>query len=123
MLRVAALLSSRVRPAVREERRPLPSMTSTHRTAKRRLRPLTALVVLSCTVATGCGDTKLRANVDRPPQVLTLTAFISGGEVQVSPTHFGAGPVNLTVTNQTRRSQQVTIETGGNASGVRQTTG
>jgi hypothetical protein len=44
----------------------------------------------------------------------------------VSPTEFGAGPVNLIATNQTEKAQEITLETdeiGGTEPGIQQRTG
>jgi hypothetical protein len=77
-------------------------------------------------VLAGCGSSGNYANLPRPPAPITVTAAIINGRVLVSPTHFGAGPITLVVTNQTPRSQDLTFETselGGTQSGVRQQSG
>ena len=60
-------------------------------------------VVLASTalLATACGDTEPRRNVDRPPAPVTLTAAVHDDAIQVSPA----------VTNQTAKPQRVTLET------------
>jgi hypothetical protein len=73
----------------------------------------------------GCGSGSSYKNANRPPQPINLTAEISNQGVAVSPKRFGAGPVILIVTNQTRASQEVTFETdetGGTQPGVSQST-
>jgi hypothetical protein len=73
-----------------------------------------AVAALGVTVAlaAGCGgggsDYK---NKPRPAAPIVVTASISDKSVSVSPRSFGAGPVNVIVTNQTSASQKVTLET------------
>src|SRR4051794_21869492 len=74
----------------------------------------------------GCGAESDYKNNPRPPSPITITAAINGDRVQVSPQRFGAGPVTLVVTNQTRRSADLVIETdnsGSGQAGIRQRTG
>jgi hypothetical protein len=77
--------------------------------------------------AVGCGDDSDYKNTDRPPAPMIVTAFIAKDKISVSPTQFGAGPIQLKVVNSTDRSQSVTLETaddpGSSAAGVRQVTG
>ena len=70
-------------------------------------------VVLASTalLATACGDTEPRRNVDRPPAPVTLTAAVHDDAIQVSPAVTGAGPIVLVVSNQTAKPQRVTFET------------
>jgi hypothetical protein len=88
---------------------------------------LTAVAVVAVAQA-GCGaQDGTRANRDRPAAPIIVTALVSKDAVSVSPARFGAGPIELIVTNHTDRSQQVTLETsrepGSPRSGVRQRTG
>jgi hypothetical protein len=57
----------------------------------------------------GCGSGKHYVNAPRPPSLLIITVAIDNGRVLVSPTHIGAGPVQLTMANETQASQQVTV--------------
>lgn len=57
----------------------------------------------------GCGNTSRYANNPRPASPIVITAAILPGKVSVSPSHFGAGPVSLVVTNQTGVSQQIRL--------------
>lgn len=86
----------------------------------------TAAIAASLAVS-GCGDDTTYENRDRPPMPIVITANIAKDKVSVSPTRFGAGPISLVVTNQTDRSQQLTLETvdepGGETAGIRQNTG
>lgn len=84
----------------------------------------TVAVVALCVSA--CGDDAERDSRDRPPAPIIVTASISTDKVSVSPTSFGAGPITLVVTNQTDRSQQITLESaddpGARETGTRQET-
>ena len=71
-------------------------------------------------LATACGDTEPRQNLDRPPAPVTLTAAVHDDLIQVSPAVTGAGPIVLLVSNQTKKPQKVTFETdelGGRTGG------
>jgi hypothetical protein len=87
-----------------------------------RARCALALAAALCAGAAGCGDDEEHANRERPPVTINVTAAIADGRVNVSPREFGAGPIRLIVSNQTRSAQAVTFETGGDAAGVTQTT-
>ncbi len=87
-----------------------------------------ATVAMAAPLVVGaCGDDDRHENRDRPAVPIVITASISKDRVSVSPTRFGAGPIRLVVTNQTDRSQQITLETadepGSSKVGVRQETG
>ena len=73
----------------------------------------------------GCGSDDDYANEPRPPAPIVVTATITPDGVAVSPSEFGAGPINLIVANQTEGAQQVTFETAGEegGTGLSQTTG
>ncbi len=70
-----------------------------------------------------CGSDNSYSNAQRPAAPIVITASINQGKVTVSPTRFGAGPVNLIITNQTDAAQQITFETAGSAAGFTQQTG
>lgn len=74
-------------------------------------------------VAAGCGSSKDYKNEARPPSPIVVTAYISNDSVSVSPKAFGAGPVNLVITNQSDAAQQVTFRSAGAAAGFTQQTG
>lgn len=59
--------------------------------------------------ATGCGSDDF-ANAPRPPSAVELTGVISDENVTISPEREGAGPVRITVANQTDRALTVTLE-------------
>jgi hypothetical protein len=96
------------------------------------LRPERVSVTTAATVAlaatlSGCAGSEQRDNQPRPPAPIVITASISKDHVSASPRRFGAGPITLVVTNQTDRSQQITLETadrpGADHAGIRQQTG
>jgi hypothetical protein len=60
-------------------------------------------------VLAGCGSGKHFVNDPRPPSLLIITVAIDNGRVLVSPARIGAGPVKLTMANETQASQQVTV--------------
>ena len=86
------------------------------------MRACGALVLVAAVLVAGCGDDEEHANRDRPPSAINVTAAIADGRIHVSPRRFGAGPIRLIVSNQTASAQALTFETGGDASGVTQTT-
>jgi hypothetical protein len=57
----------------------------------------------------GCGGSDFK-NKPRPPVPIQLTGVITDKNVTVSPARFGAGPVTLTISNQTQASHTVTLE-------------
>ena len=63
----------------------------------------------------GCGEDDFE-NEPRPPVPKQLTGVITDERVTVSPRALGAGPVVITVSNQTEASHTVTLESasGGN---------
>ena len=72
-----------------------------------------------------CGEDEDHANRERPAASINVTAAIIDGRVIVSPRRFGAGPIRLIVTNQTKSAQALTFETdevGGDSPGITRTT-
>jgi hypothetical protein len=57
----------------------------------------------------GCGEDDFE-NEPRPPVPKQLTGVITEDKVTVSPDELGAGPVVITVSNQTDASHTVTLE-------------
>jgi hypothetical protein len=81
-----------------------------------RRRLLAAALVLAGTAGVAaCGGGGPRENVDRPPTPVTLTGAIHPRFVQISPARVGAGPITLVISNQTGRTQTVTMETANPA--------
>jgi hypothetical protein len=89
-----------------------------------KMRPVVAALGISATLlAAGCGASDDYKNEARPPAPILVTAFISDDGVSVSPSKFGAGPVNLVITNQSAAAQQITFESDGADAGFTQQTG
>jgi hypothetical protein len=81
--------------------------------------------IAAAIVLAGCGATADSRTDPRPPAPIVLTASISDQRVSVSPRSFGAGPISLIVTNQTKTAQRVTLESvdaAGQGPGVKQET-
>lgn len=57
----------------------------------------------------GCGEDSSYKNDPRPPKTIVIAAAILPDKVSVSPSQFGAGPISLTVANQTNASQRISI--------------
>jgi hypothetical protein len=61
----------------------------------------------------GCGGGKDFANNPRPPVPLELTGVISKSKVTISPNKVGAGPVIISVSNQTQQARTLTLDGQG----------
>lgn len=61
--------------------------------------------------AAGCGAQDF-ANDPRPPTTIQLTALINDKKVIVSPQPKGAGPVTITISNQTSDPAKLTLTKG-----------
>jgi len=57
----------------------------------------------------GCGEDDF-ANKPRPPEPVELSGVIQEDEVTVSPKKIGAGPILITVSNQTDEAHTLTLE-------------
>jgi hypothetical protein len=70
-------------------------------------------VVLTSTVLAvvvgGCGGHDFE-NKARPPVPVELTGVIQNNKVTVSPSKVGAGPIQITISNQTKDSHTVTLQ-------------
>jgi len=60
-------------------------------------------------VASGCGGEDFK-NEPRPPVPIELTGVIQPQKVTVSPNKVGAGPILITISNQTDAAHTVTLE-------------
>jgi len=81
--------------------------------------------IVAALVLAGCGATADSRTDPRPPAPIVLTASISDQAVSVSPRAFGAGPISLIVTNQTKSAQRLTLESlqqAGQGPGIKQET-
>jgi hypothetical protein len=91
-------------------------MESRHRVSASPRRPTAA--ALGCVVAlalalSGCGSGSNYANNPRPPTPIVLGASINNASIAVSPSHFGAGPVVVVVTNQSSAAQMLHLSSAG----------
>jgi hypothetical protein len=60
----------------------------------------------------GCGSGATFKNLPRPPTPVDLTVYINNSRVSISPSSVGAGPVNFIVTNQSDKTQTLSIKDG-----------
>lgn len=71
--------------------------------------PALAACGLSCVFSlSACGSEDF-PNDPRPPEPLSITGVIQEREVTISPKSFGAGPIVLTISNQTNGSHTITL--------------
>lgn len=76
----------------------------------RRRRCLTPIAACAASIAlAGCGGDSSYKNDPRPPKTIVIAAAILPDKVSVSPKEFGAGPISLTIANQTDASQRISI--------------
>lgn len=75
--------------------------------------------VAATLLLSACGGEDFE-NEPRPAVPLQLSGVITDRDVTVSPDDFGAGPVVLTISNQTSRSHRVALESqdGGDVSEI-----
>jgi hypothetical protein len=73
-----------------------------------RVRACVALAIAAALIA-GCGDDDFK-NEARAPVRLALTGVIKDDKVTVSPAKVGAGPVQITISNQTDSERTITLE-------------
>ena len=64
---------------------------------------------LCVAVLAGCGSEDFE-NKPRPASALEITGVIQKDKVTISPDQFGAGPILLTISNQTKEAHTVTLE-------------
>jgi hypothetical protein len=72
-------------------------------------RATTAAVLAAGLVVAGCGGEDF-ANNPRPPVPVELTGVIQPDAVTVSPARIGAGPVLITMSNQTRTPVTIMLD-------------
>ena len=78
-----------------------------------RMRRIGVTAAIAAVSLTGCGGGKDFANEPRPPVPLQLTGVITKQKVTISPRKVGAGPVVITVSNQTGQSHTLTLDGNG----------
>jgi hypothetical protein len=76
-----------------------------------RARATTAALLAAGLVVAGCGEEDF-ANEPRPPVPVELTGVIQDEAVTVSPSRIGAGPILITMSNQTRNPVTITLDGG-----------
>ncbi|GAC1322420.1 MAG: hypothetical protein NVSMB25_17540 [Thermoleophilaceae bacterium] len=69
---------------------------------------------LMVAVLPGCGDTGSFKNKPRPPVTIQVDGVIRDNGVTVAPNHFGGGPIQLIVSNQTQQAHTIMLERTGN---------
>ena len=74
-----------------------------------RVRACTAGLVAVAAMLGGCGEDDFE-NEARAPVRIALTGVIQDDEVTVSPAKVGAGPVEITISNQTDGERTITLE-------------
>jgi hypothetical protein len=74
-----------------------------------RMRAAVALLAGATTLLAGCGEEDF-ANEPRPAAAVELTGVIQRDKVTISPDEVGAGPVTITVSNQSDDARTLTLE-------------
>ena len=64
---------------------------------------------LVAALVAGCGDEDFK-NEARAPVTVELTGVIQDDELTISPAKLGAGPVSISISNQTEDPQTITLE-------------
>jgi len=79
-----------------------------------RMRLRFALVsVCAALGVSACGSSgSPAASRPTPPSPIVVSAYVGAGQVRVSPAHFGAGPILLTVTNQSAHAVSLRVLRG-----------
>lgn len=78
-------------------------------TRRPRLCALATSAALAGLALSACGDDDFE-NEPRPPSPVAITGVITPQQVDISPNRFGAGPIVLTISNQTPESHRVSLE-------------
>lgn len=76
-----------------------------------KLRWYAVAMAIAASLLVGCGSGSDYANQPRPPMTILVSAAVFPTMIVLSPEHFGAGQINLVVTNQTHRTIQLVLET------------
>jgi hypothetical protein len=72
-----------------------------------------SLLLAGAALVAGCGGGDKFKNDARPPTPVQLTGVVTDRGVTISPKRVGAGPVILTVSNQTDSAHTITLEGNG----------
>ncbi|MCW2954026.1 MAG: hypothetical protein JWQ48_3196 [Conexibacter sp.] len=73
------------------------------------MRKLMVGVLGVATLIAGCGSSSDYQNKPRPPALANVTVNVTNARVSVSPSHIGAGPVVLIVSNVSSGSRDLTL--------------
>jgi hypothetical protein len=83
-----------------------------------------SILFAGTTLVAGCGGGSHFKNETRPPVPVQLTGVVTDRAVEISPHRVGAGPVVITVSNQTTAAHTLTLEgPGGGGGGTTDTVG
>jgi hypothetical protein len=83
------------------------AMRDTARTMRIRIALGSVIVGLAVSACGSAGSPA--ASRPAPPQPIVVSAYVNAVQVRVSPSHLGAGPVLLTVTNQSRHAVALVV--------------
>ena len=72
-----------------------------------------SVLLAGAVLVAGCGGGSKFKDKPRPPIPVQLTGVVSDRGVTISPRRVGAGPVILTVSNQTTGAHTITLEGNG----------
>jgi hypothetical protein len=72
-----------------------------------------SVVLAGALLIAGCGGGSKFKNEARPPVPIQLTGVVTDRGVTISPRRVGAGPVILTISNQTSGAHTITLEGNG----------
>lgn len=81
------------------------------------MRKLMVGVLGAAAFVAGCGSSGSYRNDPRPPQPILLAVSVTNQRVTISPSHVGAGPVVLTVSNISSAARDLTLDTPPGQSG------
>src|SRR4051794_14040013 len=76
-----------------------------------------AVTAAASLLAGGCGSGKKFANKPRSPSPVTITATVSQGRINLSPTKIGAGPITLSVANLSQKTVALKLDPVDGTSG------
>ncbi len=88
-------------------------MRDTPGTMRIRICLVSTAAVLSLSACGSAGSPA--ASRPAPPNPIVVSAYVGAGQIRVSPSHFGAGPILLTVTNQSDHAVALRLLHGGHA--------
>lgn len=80
------------------------------------LRAPALVLALGAVALGGCGGSSDYVIKPRPPTPINISAYVSPTGVSVAPASFGAGPVVITIANQSGKSQQLNLSSDAFAS-------